>query len=208
MNKKIYETIADIAYTAGVHRYYSGDSRADMQTFINLAENFELLYDGIDWNDGVYLNEHNIPDYMEAIESFVKHNLTLIIPINFVPDAAKTQWDCIEVEAIYDDGEIATPIQHLDDGNLPVTYHSLYLHQVDGGVHCIADVPTEKDAIELRQLIETAVRTFTKNDNSDFVDLKPRLVELIDMLHRQHYHPEYKKALEQVKEFVNNHKLP
>ncbi len=62
----VTEAVADIAYQAGVARYYSGDSRADIAQFIAWAQEFEklLVYD----KDG---NEtYNGKDYMTAIEEF------------------------------------------------------------------------------------------------------------------------------------------
>lgn len=202
MNNILYETIADIAYTAGIHRYYSGDSRADMERFCYLANEFEHLYMNVDWH------ATDAPDYMECIDAFIKDKLKLIEPLNFSPAGATTPWDTIEVEAIYDDGKSATPVEHLDSGDYPVSYHSLYLHQVDGGVACIADVPTEKHAEDLRRLIETSVRTFLKTDNSEFVELKPRLLEELTSLYCSHYHSEYKKAIQTVIDYVTNQKLP
>lgn len=208
MDNILYETIADIAYTAGVHRYYSGDSRADISLFVFLANKFEKKYEGIDWNDSTLLSQNEMPDYMEAIEAFVHDELKLRDPVDFCPAAATTPWDTIEIEAVHDDGENATPVQHLDSGDYPVSYHSLYLHQVDGGVACIADVPTEKHAEDLKLLIETSVRTFMKTDNSEFVELKPRLLEELAILQRSHYHAEYKKAINDVNEFIKYIKLP
>ena len=37
-NRKLYQTIADIAYLAGQKNIYSGDSRADISAFILWAE--------------------------------------------------------------------------------------------------------------------------------------------------------------------------
>lgn len=66
--KKIYETVADIAYMAGQRGYYSGDSRADMQQFIAWAEEFEGLHAGVDWNESEL-------DYMWEIEAFAAAKL-------------------------------------------------------------------------------------------------------------------------------------
>jgi hypothetical protein len=40
---RLLETVADIAYLAGAKRYHSGDSREDVQTFIEWAREFELI---------------------------------------------------------------------------------------------------------------------------------------------------------------------
>jgi hypothetical protein len=58
---KIHEAIADIAYIAGYMRYYSGDSRADMEDFIYWANQFEQLNENTDWEERDYMIE--IEDY-------------------------------------------------------------------------------------------------------------------------------------------------
>lgn len=65
---KLFETIADIAYTAGQKGYYSGNSRADMQDFIYWAKEFEKKHKKIDW-------EETILDYMEEIEHFANEKM-------------------------------------------------------------------------------------------------------------------------------------
>lgn len=60
-NRKLLETVADIAFIAGSSNYYSGDSRADISTFIWWAEEFEQSHVNTDWHD---------EDYMLAIEEF------------------------------------------------------------------------------------------------------------------------------------------
>ena len=69
--------------------------------------------------------------------------------IVFVPDAAKTEWDDIEVSPVLE-----------EDGNCEVceegeeTFWSVYLHQVTGGVQCVADLPTKELAYALASLIQ------------------------------------------------------
>lgn len=57
---KIYsfaEALADIAYNAGEQKFYSGNSRADIQLFIYWAEEFQSLYPDPDyWNDNDYID--------------------------------------------------------------------------------------------------------------------------------------------------------
>lgn len=60
-NRKLLETVADIAFIAGSCNYYSGDSRADISTFIWWAEEFEQSHVNTDWDE---------EDYMLAIEEF------------------------------------------------------------------------------------------------------------------------------------------
>lgn len=67
------EAIADIAFTAGYHRYYSGDSREDISSFVYWAQEFEEKYKGVKW--GTEGSEGQ--DYMEAIEAFAEDKIKL-----------------------------------------------------------------------------------------------------------------------------------
>lgn len=69
MNEKLFETIADIAYIAGVEGYYSGDSRADISDFIWWAKEFEKLHFDTNWGD---------KNYMLEVEDYVKMKLQLL----------------------------------------------------------------------------------------------------------------------------------
>lgn len=155
----IQETIADIAYYAGQYGYYSGDSRADMQTFIDLAYEFEKKYRKVDWND--LPAKH--PDYMEAVEAFVFKKLKLKskLILNY-PHAFDKPWDNIEIERCREDKDSTYPI-HDDNDIEPNDFYSVYAHMVEGGCMCIADVPNEKAAIELRDTIAQAVKTYKDN---------------------------------------------
>ena len=53
---KILETIADIAYIAGYHKYYSGDSRLDASLFIEWANEFEKMHKNKDWEQAGYIS--------------------------------------------------------------------------------------------------------------------------------------------------------
>jgi len=68
-NRKLLETVADIAYIAGTKAYYSGDSRSDMDEFIWLAKQFEKLHGRTDWGTN---------DYIIAIEDYTNEKLTLL----------------------------------------------------------------------------------------------------------------------------------
>lgn len=152
--KPLHEAIADIAYIAGQHGYYSGDSRADIQEFVALAKEFEKWTKNVDWD-----SEDNEVSYIEAIEIWTKDQLHLQVKLNFCPDQAKSKWDNIEIDACVDDGE-DTYVVH--DEETP-DFYSVYLHQVSGGVQCVADLPTEEDAIALANLLKNAVNSYTDN---------------------------------------------
>jgi hypothetical protein len=67
-NRKLLETVADIAYIAGTKKYYSGDSRADINDFIYWATQFEKIHINTEWG-----NE----DYIIAIENFTNEKLKM-----------------------------------------------------------------------------------------------------------------------------------
>lgn len=67
MSEKLFETIADIAYYAGFTKYYSGNSREDVNCFIYWAKEFELIHKETDWN---------VIDYLLCIDAFVNKKIT------------------------------------------------------------------------------------------------------------------------------------
>lgn len=74
---KVYsfaEALSDIAYTAGSHKFYSGDSRQDIALFIQWAQEFVLLY-----QDETYWNDH---DYVETIHDFAIMKIKYFIKDN------------------------------------------------------------------------------------------------------------------------------
>jgi len=79
--------------------------------------------------------------------------------LNFIPNAAVDRWNNIEIEGIKCDGQgNCEPVY-----NEPPDFYSVYLHQVEGGVQCIADVPTEQQAYDLANLIQNAVKSYKDN---------------------------------------------
>ncbi len=80
-------------------------------------------------------------------------------PITFIPDAAKSKWDDIEVMPVFEDSNGNCEPCEPEQANL----YSVYLHQVTGGVQCIADLPTEKEANELAELLKTAIGSHANN---------------------------------------------
>lgn len=158
--KPLYETIADIAYLAGQFGYYSGDSRADMNFFVSLAKEFEEKYKSIDW-------ETSDLDYMTEVENFATLKLGLKPKLNLsYPNAFKQQWDNIEIERCRDDGEDTYPIHDSEDVE-PNDFYSVYVHMVEGGLMCVADLPTEEAAIQLAETLKLAVKTYQDNGYLD-----------------------------------------
>lgn len=176
--KLIHETIADIAYLAGVYGYYSGNSRADMQTFIHLAEQFEKQYASIDWEDSDL-------DYMGEVENFAMQKLGLKkkLMLNY-PEAFTEPWDNLEVERVSEDEGGSYPVYDKED-ETPNDFWSVYAHQVEGGTMCAADVPTEQDANELVAMITRAVKSYKDNGYLQMYDnksLQDEINKLLDEL--------------------------
>lgn len=160
MNTKLLEALADIAYLAGQHYYYSGDSRDDMQTFIFAAQVFETKYANVDWNSP------ESPDYMETIEAFtIEHlKLTKKLDLGYMDSfEGDWTWDNVEIDRCRDDNGNTYTID--DDTDIqPNDFWSVYLHKTSGGVVCIADVPTVEQANDLKNLITSALATFKDNN--------------------------------------------
>ncbi|MDI6722452.1 MAG: hypothetical protein QMD97_02745 [Candidatus Aenigmarchaeota archaeon] len=65
-NVKLLETVADIAYIAGFHKYYSGNSRLDISEYIQWAVEFEKVHQKTDWDKA---------DYMLLVEEFTENKM-------------------------------------------------------------------------------------------------------------------------------------
>lgn len=63
---KIFETIADIAYIAGYHKYSSSDSRLDATLFFEWASEFETIHKRTDWEQA---------DYILLVEEFTEDKI-------------------------------------------------------------------------------------------------------------------------------------
>lgn len=84
--------------------------------------------------------------------------------VNFnYPEAFNSQWDDIEIERCRTEFDGTTYPIHDDNDVLPGDFWSVYVHMVEGGVMCIADVPTEEMAIQLHDMLSRAVKTYKDN---------------------------------------------
>lgn len=155
-NAPILETLADISYAAGAAGYTTGNSREDVQNFIYLANKFEEEFEG--YNGDEQENE----DYMDEIEKFTTANLRLLNKLSFeYPQRLVEPWDNLEIAGCKQDND--GNVYRLDDATEEPDFWTIYVHQVDGGVMAIADVPTEKHADDLAELINNAVISFKNN---------------------------------------------
>lgn len=65
---KTLETIADIAYIAGYHKYSSGDSRLNVSQFVAWANEFEVVHKKTDWDQA---------DYITLIDAFTENKIKM-----------------------------------------------------------------------------------------------------------------------------------
>lgn len=74
--------------------------------------------------------------------------------LKFIPEEANSKWDEIEIHPIFEDENGLCEV--VDEGD--EKFWSVYLHQVSGGLRCIADLPTKNDAIKFKQLLNEAFK--------------------------------------------------
>jgi hypothetical protein len=75
--------------------------------------------------------------------------------LKFIPEEAETKWDEIEINPIVEDENGYCDV--VNEGK--ETFWSVYLHQLNGGVKCIADLPTKEHALKFSQLINSLTKT-------------------------------------------------
>ena len=83
----------------------------------------------------------------------LKVEFSNMLDINFLDDLTVEAFDKIEVWPVADlgDGQCETcEPEHAD-------FYSVYVHLVEGGIQCIADLPTKKLADSLANLIEKLI---------------------------------------------------
>lgn len=88
----------------------------------------------------------------EQVKAFIEFDYNTMFNDSNVP----AQWDAVEVH----------PVIQLEDGVCEVcepkdaSFYSVYLHNVGGGIQCIADLPTELLANQLAVLISASSRNY------------------------------------------------
>lgn len=75
--------------------------------------------------------------------------------LKFIPEDVETKWDEIEINPIIENENGYCEV--VNEGK--ETFWSVYLHQLNGGVKCIADLPTKEDALKFSQLINSLTKT-------------------------------------------------
>jgi len=80
--------------------------------------------------------------------------------IDLTPEAVPDKWDAIEIEAVNEENNSCEVVQ---DDETEIHFYSVYLHNIDGGVSCIADCTSKTQAQVLATLLEKAVKNYTDN---------------------------------------------
>ncbi|MBW6537389.1 MAG: hypothetical protein K0B11_20440 [Mariniphaga sp.] len=84
----------------------------------------------------------------------------------FIPEAAESYWDDIEIQPVkeIEKGIVETVEEGKED------FWSIYLHQLGGGLKCIADLKTKLEAKKLAKLIWNATnyRVYSKSSKLNF----------------------------------------
>ncbi|MDO8951359.1 MAG: hypothetical protein Q7U86_01980 [Draconibacterium sp.] len=75
--------------------------------------------------------------------------------LKFIPEEAETKWDEIEINPIVEDENGYCEV--VNEGE--ELFWSVYLHQLDGGLKCIADLPTKNDALKFAQLLNSTLKS-------------------------------------------------
>ena len=70
----------------------------------------------------------------------------------FIPEAAESYWNDIEIHPVKELKKGICETVEEDNGD----FWSIYLHQLEGGLKCIADLKTKLEAKKLAKLIENA----------------------------------------------------
>ncbi len=85
--------------------------------------------------------------------------------IEFTPEAAKgVEWDDIEIHPIREEKDMKgqTFCEQCEPGE--EDFWSVYLHLVEGGLTCIADLPSKKDAESLQYLLLYLTENSKRNE--------------------------------------------
>ena len=75
--------------------------------------------------------------------------------IEFIPASATTAWDYLEFMPVYEDENGVCEV--VDEGE--ESFWSVYLHQISGGVVCIADLPSKELAALFAETLENATKS-------------------------------------------------
>lgn len=138
------------------HEYNEAEESPLQQVNNRVHELQQLEQDEVvDW----HLRSWNIANIIKTSEHYPTEQ------VEFFPDAASGCWQDMEVSPVLNnDGGCEV----CDEEN--AEFWSVYLHQIEGGVQCIADLHTKKQAEQLAELIENAAKHYKVDGESEDFD--------------------------------------
>lgn len=90
---------------------------------------------------------------IELKRKFAKKNSLQYL--KFIQEEAETKRDEIEINPIVEDENGYCEV--VNEGE--ELFWTVYLHQLNGGVKCITDLPTKEDAVKFSQLINSLTKS-------------------------------------------------
>jgi hypothetical protein len=130
--------------------------------------------------------------YIDYVQAMIEHNEVpipyknwLLTPAakkdpvpNFTYNGELPVWDNLEIEGCITDGENVSVVYDEEPD-----FWSVYVHDVKGGVQCIADLPSQETAEDFKVLISKLLRSFKDNGYLALYSnesLQSKVNELID----------------------------
>jgi hypothetical protein len=127
----------------------------DWEQFLENPDNNP--FKAVCWDDFVISWGVNKLDAVIKENGYVAQPLEIQMP-GFFPLSEKMQWDDIEVHPVKDFNNGTAEVCEEGEEN----YWSVYVHNVEGGIICVADVPDKVQGYRLRKLIETLCESHKK----------------------------------------------
>ncbi len=75
--------------------------------------------------------------------------------LKFIPEEAESNWNDIEIHPVFEDENGFCDV--VNEGK--ETFWSVYLHQLNGGLKCVADLPTKDNAFKFAQLLNSITKS-------------------------------------------------
>lgn len=136
---------------------YDEMERNPLQQAQNRLGELRAMYE--DEDSTIELYTWNICKVAETSEHYTTEANQVNTTI-YPPEQVPEQWDNIEIEAIKEDKEHGCSRTF---GEGVADFHSVYLHDVNGGAMCIADCETEAQAVEVAETLKRMVLHYKDN---------------------------------------------
>jgi hypothetical protein len=134
---------------------YRNNQTPKQQAEQRLKETIDFCDDKKATNGELYT--WNICKVTQSSEHYTTHSPSIEI---LKPEAIPSQWDNTEINAIWEDDKANCDVC---EDETQASFFSLYLHDVEGGIQCVADCETREAAEKLETLINNAVKNYKDN---------------------------------------------